>query len=191
MSPPGLRRSHAWGPPAHLVVRRETCVALARQTLCRVSDYFDERTVNRARLLWVIATRRQLERWEPIAAAALLADRDGRQLDDADVCSAVIEHHFALVAAAHLLVALDLPPTSSVPIDETMRAEGRRRPGPARALGRERARVQRDAARHAAEVSLGQGLRRAEPRSDSVLVDLVEPEDRRSTPPARLRSGAS
>jgi len=27
-------------------------------------DYFDERTVNRQRLLFTIATRRQLERWD-------------------------------------------------------------------------------------------------------------------------------
>jgi hypothetical protein len=37
--------------------------------------------------------------------------------------SGQIEHHFALVAAGNLLDALDLPPTSGVPIDSTLRAE--------------------------------------------------------------------
>jgi hypothetical protein len=35
------------------------------------TDYFNEGMVNRQRLLWAIATRRQLERWEPLVAAIL------------------------------------------------------------------------------------------------------------------------
>lgn len=86
-------------------------------------NYFDERTVDRVRLLWTIATRRQLERWEPFVAAALLANRAGRQPAGADVWSAAVEHHFTLVAAHHLFQALDLPPATSVTIDQTLRAE--------------------------------------------------------------------
>lgn len=86
-------------------------------------DYFDEGTRNRQRLIWAVATRRQLERWEPIVAANLLADGEGGQLEGADVWSAAIEHHFALVAAHHLLVALDLHPASSVHVEATLRAE--------------------------------------------------------------------
>jgi hypothetical protein len=73
-------------------------------------DYFDETMVHGQRLLWAIATRRQLERWEPIVAARLLADWADRPSSGADVWSAAIEHHFALVAARHLFEALDLPP---------------------------------------------------------------------------------
>jgi hypothetical protein len=84
------------------------------------SDYFDDGMVNRQRLLWTIATRRQLERWEPIVAAVV---RDDREPEGADVWSGEIEHHFALVAARNLLRALDLAPAASVSVDPTLRAE--------------------------------------------------------------------
>ena len=86
-------------------------------------EYFDERMVNRQRLLWTIATRRQLERWELYVAAALLRSMEGRELDSTDIWSAEIEHHFTLVAARHLLRALELEPVTRVSIDPTLRAE--------------------------------------------------------------------
>jgi hypothetical protein len=86
-------------------------------------EYFDERMVNRQRLLWTIATRRQLERWEPYVAASVLRSMEGGDLDSADIWSAEIEHHFALVAARHLLRALELEPATRVSIDPTLRAE--------------------------------------------------------------------
>ena len=85
-------------------------------------EYFDERMVNRQRLLWTIATRRQLERWELYVAAALLRSMEGRELDSTDIWSAEIEHHFTLVAARHLLRALELEPVTRVSIDP-LRAE--------------------------------------------------------------------
>jgi hypothetical protein len=87
------------------------------------NDYFDALMVNRQRLLWAIATRRQLERWEPLVAAAVRRSFERRQLDDADIWLAEIEHHFALVAARNLFHALDLPPAASVPVDPTLRSE--------------------------------------------------------------------
>jgi hypothetical protein len=84
-------------------------------------NYFDDMMVSRQRLLWTIATRRQLERWE-----ALVADQLREQFASkpfADVWAGEIEHHFALVAARNLLHALDLPPVSGVSIDPIMRAE--------------------------------------------------------------------
>ena len=45
------------------------------------TDYFNEGMVNRQRLLWAIATRRQLERWEPLVAAILNEDLAGRPLN--------------------------------------------------------------------------------------------------------------
>ena len=86
-------------------------------------DYFDSRTVNRQRLLWTVATRRQLERWEPLVATILNASAAGRQLDGQTWWLAEIEHHLALVAARNLLHALDLPPGTGVSIDQTLRDE--------------------------------------------------------------------
>jgi hypothetical protein len=86
-------------------------------------DYFDEQMVSRERLLFTVATRRQLERWEPYVAEharRLLAER---QLDALDTWSAQIEHHFALIAARNLMRALELDPPSAVPVDSTLRAE--------------------------------------------------------------------
>jgi hypothetical protein len=74
--------------------------------------YFNELMLNRQRLLWALATRRQLERWEPLVAAAVLDGFAGRQSADTDVWSAEIERHLVLVAARNLLRALELPPVS-------------------------------------------------------------------------------
>jgi hypothetical protein len=48
-------------------------------------DYFDELMVNRSRLLWTVATRRQLERWEPFVAAHVLRGMADQQLDSTDI----------------------------------------------------------------------------------------------------------
>ena len=68
-------------------------------------------------------TRRQLDRWEPYVAAAVLRGFDRRQLDGADICAAELEHHFALIAARNLLRALELERAARVAVDPTMRAE--------------------------------------------------------------------
>jgi hypothetical protein len=80
--------------------------------------YFGDAMVNRQRMIWTVATRRQLERWEPIVAAVVLGNFAGRQPDGATVWSAAIEHHFALVAARNLLRALKLAP--EFPVDPTL-----------------------------------------------------------------------
>lgn len=85
--------------------------------------YFDPPMLNRQRLLWTIATRRQLERWEPTVAEFVRRLMLDRQLDAPDIWSAAIEHHFTLVAARNLFRALDLAPASNVPVDPTLRAE--------------------------------------------------------------------
>jgi hypothetical protein len=79
--------------------------------------------VNRQRLLWTIATRRQLERWEPYVAKSLRLEFKGEQLNNMEIWLAEIEHHFALVAARNLLRALELEPVAQVSIDSTLRAE--------------------------------------------------------------------
>jgi hypothetical protein len=86
-------------------------------------DYFDYTMVLRQRLLWTVATRRQLERWEPIVARYARRLMVNRQLDGADVWSAAIEHHFVLIAARTLFRALDLAPVANVSVDPTVRSE--------------------------------------------------------------------
>jgi hypothetical protein len=86
-------------------------------------DYFDQGTVERQRLLFAVATRRQLERWEPIVASHVRLLWANGKLDGMDIWSAEIEHHFLLIAARNLCRALDLPPATSVAIDPTVRAE--------------------------------------------------------------------
>lgn len=78
--------------------------------MLRAVKYFDTPMLNRQRLLWAIATRRQLERWEPIVAEDTRRGLDGSQLDPWDIWSAEVERHFLLVAARNLLRALDLEP---------------------------------------------------------------------------------
>jgi hypothetical protein len=88
-------------------------------------DYFGELMVNRQRLLWAIATRRQLERWEPYVAASVREGfaRRGGDIPSADIWAAATEHHFTLIAARNLMRALELDPASRVAIDPIMRAE--------------------------------------------------------------------
>jgi hypothetical protein len=86
-------------------------------------DYFDDTMVRRQRLLWAVATRRQLERWEPLVARFARRQMVNRQLDDADIWLAAIEHHFVLIAARNLFHALDLAPAMNVSIDPTVRSE--------------------------------------------------------------------
>jgi hypothetical protein len=46
-----------------------------------------------------------------------------RQLDDADIWLAAIEHHFILIGARNLFRALDLAPAANVSVDPTLRSE--------------------------------------------------------------------
>jgi hypothetical protein len=79
--------------------------------------------VDRQRLLWAVATRRQLERWEAVLAPCVRGAMVDREPAGVDVWSAAIEHHFALVAARHLLRALELPPALGLSVDPTLSAE--------------------------------------------------------------------
>ena len=73
--------------------------------------------------LWAIATRRQLERWEPYLARNVAELHARRQLPGIDVWAAQIEHHLLLVAARNMLGALDVEPKSSVQIDGDVRTD--------------------------------------------------------------------
>jgi hypothetical protein len=86
-------------------------------------DYFGPPMVHRQRLLWAVATRRQLDRWEPLVAASVRLSFQRQQLTAAEIWLGEIEHHFALIAARHLLRALDLDPSTGVVIDQTIRDE--------------------------------------------------------------------
>lgn len=69
-----------------------------------------------------MATRRQLERWEPLVAAHVRSQWGGSPFPSALVWEAATEHHFALIAARNLLRAIDLP-GSGVSVDATTSAE--------------------------------------------------------------------
>jgi hypothetical protein len=87
-------------------------------------DYFSGRAVERQRLLWAVATRQQLDRWEPLIAefARGWADPEPR-LSDRAIWQAAIEHHFALIAARNLIHALELPAGDPIPVDAALRDE--------------------------------------------------------------------
>jgi hypothetical protein len=155
------------------------------------NDYFNDRMLNRQRLLWAIATRRQLERWEPLVAShlrVLLADGEP---EGTDIWSAEIEHHFALVAARNLVRALELPPATSVSVDPTLRdelIEGRDlhehwpdnmpvfnvTPRPAQP-----------------PLPLRQALRRSKPQARAILVARLDQQNGRSAPAERLGTCAA
>jgi hypothetical protein len=82
-------------------------------------EYWNEHGVRRQRLLWAIATRRQLERWEPLVAKAVQRG----QLDDVDIWAGETEYHFVLIAVRNLFHALDLDPPPNVEVDPTLRSE--------------------------------------------------------------------
>lgn len=63
--------------------------------------------VDRQRLLWSIATRRQLDRWEPLVAAAVREGFARRSPPEPDIWRAETEHHLLLVAARNLLRVLE------------------------------------------------------------------------------------
>jgi hypothetical protein len=89
--------------------------------------------LKRQRLQWVVATRQQLDRWEPLVALFSYYVRrrsSGKPLDDAEdaaygrtVWACDIERHFALVAAHHLVTALRAPPPLGVHVDKALSDE--------------------------------------------------------------------
>jgi hypothetical protein len=84
--------------------------------------YFEEPMLSRQRLLWALATRRQLERWELYVArdiASVFQDRPS--LEDADLWASQSEHHLLVIAARNRIGALDLPPKSAIEIDVDLR----------------------------------------------------------------------
>jgi hypothetical protein len=87
--------------------------------------YWDSPSVNRELLIWAFATRRQLERWEPLVADSLRAEfkyPGTSPFTDWQIWETAIEHHFLLVAARNLIRAIELP-GAGVTIDPTLRAE--------------------------------------------------------------------
>jgi hypothetical protein len=72
-------------------------------------DYFDPLMANRQVMFWVVATRQQLDRWEPLVACFVRESwSEPAAVDGALVWRTNIEHHFALIAVRNLLRALAL-----------------------------------------------------------------------------------
>lgn len=88
-------------------------------------SYFDGLMPERQALLWAVAVRRQLDRWEPLVALHLDGDLkppSRRSITSEEMWRGEVEHHFLLIAAANLLHAIPLLSEPPV-IDPTVRAE--------------------------------------------------------------------
>jgi hypothetical protein len=87
-----------------------------------MGDYFDQAAAARIALGWAVATRVQLERWEPLVAARLREESYKIPFPAAGYWQAHCEWHFCLIAARNLIGALDLldPPLT---MDQVMRDE--------------------------------------------------------------------
>jgi len=72
------------------------------------NDYFDDLAIQRQLLLWVTATRRQLQRWEANVAAIVHFGLQSHEPSGRLVWEAEIERHLAFVSARNLLRAIDL-----------------------------------------------------------------------------------
>jgi hypothetical protein len=71
--------------------------------------YFDQPAFARAALHWAISTRLQLDRWEPLVARHLRQTAYGDEpVSSVGIWQARTEHHFCLIAAAHLVKTLPL-----------------------------------------------------------------------------------
>lgn len=85
--------------------------------------YFEPANAARQVLLWAVATRVQLDRWELHAARFIQEVNSGvREPDGPNVWAALREHHFCLVAATHLIEAGDLL-TPALSIRSDVRAD--------------------------------------------------------------------
>jgi hypothetical protein len=88
------------------------------------ASYFSDGMARRQRLVWAVATRQQLARWEPLVAEFVAASfKRAAQVPEPDIWRAEYEHHFALVAARNLIRALDLRPIPGLHLDPVLRAE--------------------------------------------------------------------
>lgn len=67
----------------------------------------DDGMQDRQVYLWLLATRRQMRRWEISLARNVRSDLYREAIEPGEIWNAQIERHFALVAAHHLLLAVD------------------------------------------------------------------------------------
>jgi hypothetical protein len=99
---------HGHGQALTLAIARvSTDVSIRRGENGRVVDhYFGGATVQRRQtLMWALAARTQLDRWEPLVFEYLQSNGQGKMSSDR-IWQGEVEHHFALVAFDHMLEAL-------------------------------------------------------------------------------------
>jgi hypothetical protein len=84
--------------------------------------YFSPLMQNRQVFSWAVATRLQLDRWEPLVAAYLRMMDENLDPPGTLIWQAEFEHHFCLIAARNLFRALDMF-DPALGIDPTIRAE--------------------------------------------------------------------
>lgn len=85
-------------------------------------DYFSPAMQDRTLMIWSIACRRQLERWEPLVAEYLRLTLANESPSGRLVWDANIEHHLLLVACHNLVKAIDKF-DADIPIDPVVKAE--------------------------------------------------------------------
>lgn len=100
------RESAASGLPASLRDRAQLHV----DTGYMADPYFaDPLGQRRQVLLWAVAARRQLDRWEPLVARYIWSRYDrGTPMPSHQIWEGETEHHFTIVAFDHMLEALKL-----------------------------------------------------------------------------------
>lgn len=72
-------------------------------------------------LLWSVAARRQLDRWEPLVETFIRSLLAKTEMDPASIWQGEAEYHFLLVALNHMIEAADIK--STVAFDQTFRDE--------------------------------------------------------------------
>ena len=91
---------------AETVARDATEKVLGAHDVQRVSGA-DDTMQNRQMMLWILATRRQVRRWEIKLALNVKASLANERPDRREIWAAQIEWHLALVAANNLIRAID------------------------------------------------------------------------------------
>lgn len=85
--------------------------------------YFNALMLSRQVMSWSVATRLQLDRWEPLVARNIWVSLSKeKELPGNLIWQAQFEHHWLLVACGHLLRALDLA-ANPIAVEPSLKAD--------------------------------------------------------------------
>lgn len=83
-------------------------------------DYFDAPAARRQILFWIVATRRQMDRWEPLVAEFLRHQLRREQLPAELIWQGEAERHMAIIAARNLVRCVQELPHSVATLDASL-----------------------------------------------------------------------